>query len=125
MSVPAEIAHTRYATVTTYRRDGRPVPTPVGLVADAGELFVLTQRKSGKVRRIRNNATVTVTPCDPNGRVAAGAPTVRGQARLLDRTETARVRRLMARRYPIARLVFGFDLLLGRRDRRIGIAIRL
>jgi hypothetical protein len=60
-----------------------------------------------------------------NGRVAAGAPTVPGRARLLDRTETARVRRLMSRRYPIARLVFWFDLLLGRRDRRIDIAIDL
>ncbi|MEV1329204.1 PPOX class F420-dependent oxidoreductase [Micromonospora costi] len=111
--------------MTTYRRDGRPVPTPVGLVADGGEVFVLTQRDSGKVKRIRNNAAVQVTPCDMSGRVAPGAPTVAGRARLLDAAGTARVRRLMARRYPIARLVFWFDLLLGRRDRRIGIAITL
>ncbi|MEV4757222.1 hypothetical protein AB0J86_19195 [Micromonospora sp. NPDC049559] len=45
--------------------------------------------------------------------------------RLLARAGTARVRRLMSRRYPVARLVFWFDLLLGRRDRRIGIAITL
>ncbi|MFC3500153.1 PPOX class F420-dependent oxidoreductase [Micromonospora krabiensis] len=125
MSVPTEIARARYATVTTYRRDGRPVPTPVGLVADGDELFVLTQRDSGKVKRIRNNAEVTVTPCDMSGRIAVGAPTVPGRARLLDRAETARVRRLMSRRYPISRLVFGFDLLFGRRDRRVGIAIAL
>jgi hypothetical protein len=48
MSVPAEIAHARYANVTTYRRDGQPVPTPVGLVADGAELFVLTQRAAGR-----------------------------------------------------------------------------
>ncbi|WP_256371304.1 hypothetical protein [Micromonospora sp. 15K316] len=41
----------------------------------------------------------------------------------MDRAETARVRQLMSRRYPVAQLVFGLDLLLGRRDRRIGIAI--
>ncbi|SNT65487.1 hypothetical protein SAMN05421812_12340 [Asanoa hainanensis] len=125
MSVPAPIARARYASVTTYRRDGRPVPTPVGVVADAGELFVLTERTSGKVKRIRYNATVTVTPCDMSGRVAADAPMVRGQARLLDREGTARVRRLMSRRFPISRLVFAADLLLRRRDRRIGIAISL
>ncbi|GAA1852405.1 PPOX class F420-dependent oxidoreductase [Asanoa iriomotensis] len=125
MSVPASIARARYASVTTYRRDGRPVLTPVGVVADAGELFVLTERTSGKVKRIRNNATVTVTPCDMSGRVAGGAPTVRGQARLLDRDGTARVRRLMSRRFPISRLVFAADLLLRRRDRRIGIVISL
>ncbi|GIF77919.1 PPOX class F420-dependent oxidoreductase [Asanoa siamensis] len=125
MNVPTQIARARYATVTTYRRDGTPVPTPVGLAADAGELFLLTQRTSGKVKRIRNNLTVTVTPCDMNGRIATDAPTVRGHARLLDRDETARVRRLMSRRYPISRLVFAVDLLLRRRDRRIGTAIRL
>ncbi|WP_412102666.1 pyridoxamine 5'-phosphate oxidase family protein [Plantactinospora sp. KLBMP9567] len=52
---------TGFSWRTTYRRDGRPVPTPVGLVADGGELLVLTQRNSGNVERIRNNATVEVT----------------------------------------------------------------
>ncbi|WP_329108663.1 PPOX class F420-dependent oxidoreductase [Micromonospora sp. NBC_01699] len=125
MTVPDQITRTRYATVTTYRRDGRPVPTPVGVVAHGGELFVLTQRDSGKVKRIRNNPSVEVTPCDMNGRIAAGALTVEGRARLLDRAETAQVRRLMARRFPIVRLVFLFDLLLGRRNLKIGIAIAL
>jgi PPOX class probable F420-dependent enzyme len=118
-----QIARARYVNVTTFRRDGRPVPTPVGVVVDDGEVFVLTERDSGKVKRIRNNPSVTVTPCDMGGRIVTGAATAEGTARLLDPAGTARVRRLMSRRYPLARIALGWDLLLGRRNRRIGIAI--
>ncbi|WP_326560905.1 PPOX class F420-dependent oxidoreductase [Micromonospora sp. NBC_01796] len=121
--VLAPFARTRYVNVTTFRRDGRPVPTPVGVVVDGGEVFVLTGRDSGKVKRIRNNPLVTLVPCDMNGRIAAGAAPVEGRARLLDPAGTARVRRLMSRRYPIARIAFAWDLLLRRRAHRIGIAI--
>ncbi|GIG87235.1 PPOX class F420-dependent oxidoreductase [Plantactinospora endophytica] len=125
MSIPEEIRTARYVSVTTFRRDGRPVPTPVGHAVDGDELLVLTQRDSGKVKRIRNNAAVRVAPCDMSGRVAEGAPTATGRARVLDQLETARVRRVLSRRYAIARFAFLAEWFLGRRDRRVGIAITL
>lgn len=119
------IARGRYLSVTTFRRDGRAVPTPVGFVVHDGELLILTPPDSGKVKRIRHDNAVVVAPCDMGGRIAAGAPSVPGRARVLDRSETPRVRRLMSRRYPVAGVVFWWDRLLGRSQRWIGVAITL
>ncbi|GAA4556899.1 PPOX class F420-dependent oxidoreductase [Planotetraspora kaengkrachanensis] len=113
----------RHISLTTFRGNGRPVPTPVGFVVDGDELFVLTARDSGKIKRLRNNTSVVVSPCDGRGRIAEGAPSTRGTARLLDETETARVRRLMSRRYPAARLVFWWNRFRGDRDRWVGIEV--
>ncbi|GAA1280575.1 hypothetical protein Psi02_67370 [Planotetraspora silvatica] len=113
----------RHISLTTFRENGQAVPTPVGFVVDGDELFVLTARDSGKVRRLRDNPSVVVAPCDGRGRIAEGAPGTNGTARLLDETETARVRRLMSRRYPAARLVFWWNRFRGDRDRWIGIEV--
>ncbi|MFD0730883.1 PPOX class F420-dependent oxidoreductase [Planotetraspora mira] len=113
----------RHISLITFRKNGQAVPTPVGFVVDGDELFVLTARDSGKVKRLRNNTSVVVTPCDGRGRVAEGTSSMKGTARLLDETETARVRRLMSRRYPAARLVFWWNQFRGGRDRWIGIEV--
>ncbi|MEV7521947.1 PPOX class F420-dependent oxidoreductase [Streptomyces sp. NPDC091371] len=89
----------RYVSLTTFRKDGTPVATPVWAVADGGELYVWTRTDTWKVKRIRNNGRVTVAACDVKGRVAAGAPVLEGEARLLDEAGLKRVRRLMSRKY--------------------------
>ena len=58
----------KYLLVTTYRKDGRTVPTPVWVVRDGGTLGVWTVAGSGKVKRIRNRAEVLVAPCDVRGK---------------------------------------------------------
>ncbi|MEV6955751.1 PPOX class F420-dependent oxidoreductase [Streptomyces sp. NPDC051183] len=94
-----ELGKARYVSLTTFRKDGTPVATPVWAVADGGELYVWTRSDSWKVKRIRNNGRVTVAPCDVRGRLADGAPVGEGQARLLDEAGLLRVRRLMSRKY--------------------------
>ena len=46
----------QYMALTTYRRSGAGVPTPVWFAQDGDRLFIVTQDGSGKVKRIRNNA---------------------------------------------------------------------
>ncbi|MFB6614615.1 PPOX class F420-dependent oxidoreductase [Streptomyces sp. NPDC085524] len=94
-----ELNRARYVSLTTFRKDGTPVATPVWAVADAGELYVWTRTETWKVKRIRNNGRVTVAPCDVKGRVAEGAPVLEGEARLLDEAGLKRVRKLMSRKY--------------------------
>src|SRR4029453_8567756 len=57
-----------YCLVVTYRRDGTPVPTPVWFGIDDGRVFFRAEGDSGKVKRIRANATVRAAPCDGRGR---------------------------------------------------------
>src|SRR5262249_54442324 len=73
-------------------------PTPVWHVLDGDALVVVSEAAAGKVKRIRNNGRVEVTACDFRGRVAQGAATAEGTARLLDEAETRHARELLARR---------------------------
>lgn len=104
MTVPDEIARSKYVSLTTYRRNGTAVATPVWHVTDGAELIIITEARSGKVKRIRNNGDVMVTVCDLRGNVAPGAPSVAGTARLLDEDGTRAGRDLLARRYLLSRL---------------------
>jgi PPOX class probable F420-dependent enzyme len=54
----------KYISVTTFRKDGTPVATPVWLVRDGASLMVITDPTSGKAKRLRNNPAVLVSPCD-------------------------------------------------------------
>ncbi|MBF9129535.1 PPOX class F420-dependent oxidoreductase [Plantactinospora sp. S1510] len=125
MTVVEEIGRSRYVSLTTYRRDGTGVPTPVWHVLDGGELFVVSEAAAWKVKRIRNNSHVAVTVCNIRGTIAPGAPSAQGTARLLDEAETAVARRLLARKYLLSRV--GNWLARSLRLRRppvIGIAVR-
>lgn len=76
-----------FVDLVTFRRDGRPVHTPVWVSTDGDRLFVSTFGDSGKVARVRHTSRVAVAACDGPGRLLPGAWYVAGQAELLDRSE--------------------------------------
>jgi PPOX class probable F420-dependent enzyme len=126
MAVPEEISRSRYVSLTTYRKDGTAVATPVWHVTHGGELIVVTEAGSWKVRRIRNDNRVVVTVCDIRGRVRDGAPSAAGSARLLDDAGTRTARDLLARRYVMSRLGNRLAKVLRlRRPPMIGIAVTI
>jgi PPOX class probable F420-dependent enzyme len=92
-----ELSAARYASVTTYRKDGTPVATPVWLVRDGDALAIWTNAKTGKVKRIRRNPAVTVAPCSMRGRLR-GEP-VPARAEALPVGDGARIRRLIRQKY--------------------------
>ena len=87
----------RYVSLTTFRKDGTAVATPVWLVGYEDGIAVWTGAGSGKVKRLRRNKAVTLAPCTFRGRVLGAAVT--GRARLLTSEENARVRALIRRKY--------------------------
>jgi PPOX class probable F420-dependent enzyme len=114
----------KYLLLTTFRKDGRAVPTPVWAVRDGEALAVWTRADSGKVKRIRRSGEVTVAPCDVRGR--PHGPAVPARATLYGGAETRRVRDLLKHKY---RLI-GRLSLLGSRLRRgeggtVGIRVTL
>ncbi|MEU1302093.1 PPOX class F420-dependent oxidoreductase [Streptomyces shenzhenensis] len=113
-----------YLLVTSYRRDGSPVGTPVWVVRDGDALGVWTVADSWKVKRIRRRADVLVGPCDVRGRPTGEQ--VPATAEVVDAATTARYRGLIARKYG----VLGRLTLLGSRLRRgaqgtVGIRLTL
>jgi uncharacterized protein len=89
----------KYLSITSFRRDGTGVATPVWFVQVGGRLLVHTDANSYKVKRIRRSPEVTVAPCTATGRLLADP--VRARAELLPDAELSRVERLMARKYRI------------------------
>jgi uncharacterized protein len=121
-----EIARSKYVSLTTYRKDGTAVATPVWHVVSDGELFIVSDAAAGKVKRIRRDGHVAVTVCDIRGRIAAGAVSAEGVARLLDDAGTQAARKLLAKRYVMSRLGNWFSRVLRlRRPPVIGIAVTL
>ncbi|GAA1799816.1 PPOX class F420-dependent oxidoreductase [Planosporangium flavigriseum] len=124
MTLVDEIGRSRYISLTTYRKDGTGVATPVWQVVNGGELFVVTDAESWKVKRIRNNTHVVVTVCGVRGNIAPGAPSAQGTARLLDESDTETVRGLIARKYLLSRVGNWFAKILHLRRRPlVGIAV--
>jgi uncharacterized protein len=119
-----EISASKYVSLTTFRKDGRAVATPVWQVTDGSTMMIVSDAAAGKVKRIRNNPRVTVAPCDIRGRIPEGAEAVDGNARVLDEQETLKARELLARRYVTSRVGNWFARVLHiKRSPLVGIAI--
>ena len=61
MSSLLSLADARFGSLTTFRRSGERVSTPVWVGRDGGALVVLTLAASGKVRRLRRDPRVAGT----------------------------------------------------------------
>ena len=81
------LGRSKYISLTTFRKNGTPVATPVWVVRDGDSLRVITGAESSKAKRVRNNPAVTVAPCDMRGKAKGAA--VAGTAVLLDPSGTA------------------------------------
>ena len=100
MTTLDELAAGKYLLVTTFRKDGTPVPTPVWFARDGDALVVWTETNSGKVKRIRRSGAVTVARCTARGKPLG--PGVPGRAEVLDAGGTRRVRTLIKQKYWLA-----------------------
>lgn len=78
------LAGEQYVLLTTTRRSGVSVPTPVWVARDGDALVVTTGAASGKVKRLRHTPSVTLQACDRAGNPRAAAPVVAAHATVHD-----------------------------------------
>lgn len=78
-----------YMSLKTFRKSGEGVPTPVWFAQDGEKLYVMTMADAGKVKRIRNNPQVEITPCDMRGGLL-GEDYIPAQAHILLEGEQAK-----------------------------------
>ena len=100
--IPAEIHGQKYISLTTFRKNGVGVPTPVWFGEENGNLYVMTRSDMGKTMRIRNNPQVRVAPCTIRGKVTG--PEFSATARILPPEEHAHARQTINRKYWLARI---------------------
>jgi len=117
-----DLAASKYVLLMTYRKDGRPVATPVWAVPYDDGLAVWTAVSSGKVKRVRRTSEVTVASCDFRG--GSVGPAVAGSAEVLDAAGTDRVRKELKRKYGVsARLTLAFSALRRGSAGTVGIKV--
>lgn len=96
----ADVETAKYVSLTTFRRDGTPVATPVWIVRHDDGWACTTGSKSGKVKRLRHTPRVEVSPCDARGRIADDAVRSVGSGRVVtDDAEYRRIRSAVLRKY--------------------------
>jgi len=78
----------KYMLLTSYRKDGTAVGTPVWVVAlDGGTYGFWTSSGSGKAKRLAHTDRVSVQPCDGRGKVKPGSTVTDATARLVEGDE--------------------------------------
>jgi PPOX class probable F420-dependent enzyme len=104
MPIPREIQGQKYIRLTTFRKNGEVVHTPVWFGEEGNELFVMTRSDSGKCKRIRNNPQVQIAPCTIRGRVTGPAFVASG--RILPPEDWSRAGQSIQKKYWLTRIPF-------------------
>jgi len=99
---PSAIAGQKYISLTTFRKTGAAVATPVWFGEDGGKLYVMTRSDMGKTKRIRNNPQVKVAPSTIRGKVTG--PEFAATARILPPEEHTHARKTINNKYWMARI---------------------
>jgi len=100
--IPSAIRGQKYISLSTFRKNGAKIATPVWFGEEGDKLYVMTRSDLGKTKRVRNNAQVTVAPCTIRGKVTG--PESAATARILPLEEHNHARQTVNRKYWLARL---------------------
>jgi uncharacterized protein len=92
------LRQTKTILLTTYKRDGTPIATPVSIAFHDGRAFFRTPHVAGKVKRLRNNPLVEAAPSTLRG--SPTGPAVGARVRLLQTDEAKLAATALARRHP-------------------------
>jgi PPOX class probable F420-dependent enzyme len=94
---------TKTILLTTYKKDGTPVATPVSIAFDGNRAFFRSYDKAWKTRRLRRNPAVQAAPATLRGQPTG--PAVRARAILLDGAQARIAAQALARRHRILQAV--------------------
>ena len=125
-----ELGDARYVSLTTFKKDGSSIATPVWITGSDGSYAFTTGDKAWKTVRLRNNPSVRVQLCDLRGRVKPNAEVCSGTGEVHASPEAigAAERALAAKygwQFKATKLVDGFKTRFGRGPKQAVVAIHL
>jgi len=126
MNVPCfEPATEKYVSLSTYRRNGVEVKTPVWIAELAGRYYVFSAGEAGKIKRIRATPRVRLAACDVRGKVKSAWIDARARI-ILDPALIVGVRKALRSKYGLLMLLIDvMATVTGRMRRRAYIEIEL
>lgn len=95
----ARFRHQRTVLLTTFRRSGEGVDTPVNIVVDGDHAFIRSWSTAGKAKRLRRDPHARIAPSTVRGR-PTGEP-VDAELRPATPEEDGRARSLLRRKHPL------------------------
>lgn len=97
----------RFLSLTTFRKSGEPVSTPVWIGREDDALIVTTPEASGKVKRVRNDPRIEVRPCNRFGKVKDGVEAVAGLVDVvIDEGTQPRLTEMFRKKYGLEYRIF-------------------
>jgi len=102
MPIPPEIQGQKYISLTSFRKNGAAIATPVWFGEKDGRLYVMTRSDSGKYKRIRNDPQVRIAPCTMRGKI--NGPEFAATARVLPPEDWPWARKTIQQKYWVTRI---------------------
>jgi hypothetical protein len=99
----ASIRDAKTILLTTYKRDGTAVATPVSLAFDGERAYFRSYDKAWKTKRLRHNPAVQAAPATLRGKPTG--PAIRARATLLDGEQARVAARALARRHRVLQAI--------------------
>lgn len=93
----AQFSSQKTISLETYKKNGDPVRSPVWVIEENGMLYVRSDPKSWKIKRIRKNSSVRLAPCTMSGKLKGDW--MRGETHFVDGAEAKRVLNLFNKKY--------------------------
>jgi uncharacterized protein len=95
--IPDWASDAQYVNLITFKRDGTAMASPVWFAADKGKLYIYSNLDAGKMKRVRNNGSVEIGPCDVRGK--STGPTIAARAVELPESSSSYVHGLLNKKY--------------------------
>ncbi|MBX2998529.1 MAG: PPOX class F420-dependent oxidoreductase [Caldilineaceae bacterium] len=93
----ATLREHNYVNLTTFRKSGVPVTTPVWMAMEGNKGYIVTAKNSGKAKRLRNNPAVQIAPSTHMGK--ALGPAIDAKIRILSQEEAVAAQRALSQKY--------------------------
>ncbi|MEE6177298.1 PPOX class F420-dependent oxidoreductase [Mycobacterium sp. 050134] len=122
----ARLGGARFVSLTTFKRDGNGVASPMWVVRDGDLLWFWTPAEALKVKRIRRDTRVSLAPCGRTGKVRDGQTVADGTAEVVTAPrEVARIESLIKRKYGLEFRLVTLIETIAARGRKPRVALRV
>jgi len=99
----ASVRDAKTILLTTYKRDGTPVETPVSIAFAGDRAFFRSYHKAWKTKRLRNNPRVEVAASTLRGKRTG--PLIQARATLLEGEQARIAAKALARRHRLLQAI--------------------
>mgnify|MGYP000028919191 CR=1 FL=1 len=101
MSLFNDILNSRTINLTTFRKSGIAVHTPVWVVREGDVGYVRTSKTAGKIKRLKRNHKAFIAPCTNSGKITGDKIEVKAEVLELNREEYNKISNKIKKKYNI------------------------